>query len=518
LASGTATTPRKSTVRRPPLPRGTVAIGAGATAGTLLAVIGFGAGAMALVATGAGAVLIPLAIWARRSGSRSQRRRTARQAGQQADQGVSNLLGSLLGGNGNRRGAGGGGGGPLGRGSSTGGGRGRGGGWGPAGSGGGRRRSGAGSGGLTGGGARKAGLGGVGGRGSKAGLLGMGRSGKAGKGGWGPGAGHGRGIGQHRGRGKGAVHGRGTGGGWNPVAATGRMTRATGRGLGRAGTRANGAGYQAGGAIRRGFRQPTAGGAFKKAYRRYGKKQHHKPTVTGVVGRVLGGLGAGASASLARAAWNAAKKLGRSIKNSYVLPLPEAAQALTPATRSWGQPAGQAQPGQPPQHPVPAPAFGPEAAPPATTVPAGAGQPASTKQPVTAGQPAGASGASHTYGGNHQMSSFFPAEGHALDFQNACQKWAPPRVEGGIWHFQGSLTGFNYGLWAFANGIAAFSAQAERHLSGGLKPDMRTALAEVYRPARQAALASDKLQTIFNRVYAEDIARRQIRGGEVLNV
>ena len=74
-------TPKAAAVpKRAPIARGTYAIGATAVAGTVLAIVGAGAGAVALVATGSGAVLIPLAVWSSRSKSRTGRRSTARRS------------------------------------------------------------------------------------------------------------------------------------------------------------------------------------------------------------------------------------------------------------------------------------------------------------------------------------------------------------------------------------------------------------------------------------------------------
>jgi hypothetical protein len=73
----------RRTVKRRPIPRGTAAISGGAVAGTLLTVMYAAAGPVALVATAAGAVAIPLVIWRNRSNSRTGRRSTARRAARQ---------------------------------------------------------------------------------------------------------------------------------------------------------------------------------------------------------------------------------------------------------------------------------------------------------------------------------------------------------------------------------------------------------------------------------------------------
>jgi hypothetical protein len=77
----------RRTVKRRPIPRGTAAISGGAVAGTLLTVIYAAAGPIALVATAAGAVAIPLVVWRRRSASRTGRRATARRGARRQSRG-----------------------------------------------------------------------------------------------------------------------------------------------------------------------------------------------------------------------------------------------------------------------------------------------------------------------------------------------------------------------------------------------------------------------------------------------
>lgn len=87
-ADGTAVrrTTRR-TVKRRPIPRGTAAISGGAVAGTLLTVVYAAAGPLALVATAAGAVLIPLAVWRRHANSRTGRRAVARRGARRREGG-----------------------------------------------------------------------------------------------------------------------------------------------------------------------------------------------------------------------------------------------------------------------------------------------------------------------------------------------------------------------------------------------------------------------------------------------
>lgn len=130
-ADGTPTrrTTRR-TVRRRPIPRGTVAISGGAVVGTLLTIVYAAAGPLALVATAVGTVAIPLAVWRRHANSRTGRRSTARRGARRRENGRrgtgggwtsprSNRSGGGLGLSNPLAGLGGGGGGGRGRGSRS---------------------------------------------------------------------------------------------------------------------------------------------------------------------------------------------------------------------------------------------------------------------------------------------------------------------------------------------------------------------------------------------------------------
>jgi hypothetical protein len=68
----TTTTRARSTNanKRPPIPRGTAALAAAGTGGTLLAVVVVAAGPIAMIATAAGLVFVPVAVLARRAGAK----------------------------------------------------------------------------------------------------------------------------------------------------------------------------------------------------------------------------------------------------------------------------------------------------------------------------------------------------------------------------------------------------------------------------------------------------------------
>jgi hypothetical protein len=526
-ADGTDKPVRRTVQRRPPLARGTVAIGGTAVVGTLLAVVGFGAGAMALVATAAGTVLIPLAVWARRNNKKSGRNRSGGRGGNRRNNRGGGF--GFGGGGSGRRSSGGGMGNLFGGGGS------------------GRRTSGARSGGLgLGGGSGR-------GRGAGAGSTGGRRTGGA----WGAGAGAGRGRGTGRGAGLGLGGGRGTGrragaglgtagrrtgGAWgagrNGAAGTGR--RGLGRllgggrngaglsggrnGVGTGGRRGagigggrNGAGLGGGrnggagrgmprgsrphgwtSAVGRGARKPTAGQAFRKAARQYGKNSR-RPTLRGAVtaGLFAGGL---------RALRNPIGKVARSLRQAYTMPNPEQVGQRQVDRRqqraAQQQQAQQARQQQNGQHPVPQPAYGPNN----TPNPASAGN----------GQPTPA-GTGHNTGGTDPMYGF-PGRSHAVDFYAACAKWAPQNINGAIWDLHAALPGVCESIALITNGYSAFTKSVASNLGDGLEPAMADALAQVYSHLFTAFKASQDLVPVFAGAYAADIERAQRRGSLARNV
>lgn len=306
------------------------------------------------------------------------------------------------------------------------------------------------------------------------------------------------------GNGRGGVRGA-----WNP--------NAHARGWQRAGARSNGAGFRWGQNVRRGVQQQTAGQAFRRAYRRRGKHGHN-PTVSGYFGRVVGGLAAAIPAWAARAAWNTSKRAGRLSKkvtnkvrgrNASTTPVtstavPVQSQAGTPTTTPR-QPAPGSTSGQQ-QKPVPQPAPQPAFTPPNVPVPAPAGSPT----------PVGAGAGGSTAGGT-RMQAFPPYVG-AVDFYQLALKWTPGSDSGAVWNLEAALPLVKESVYLFANGFAKFVEHCQEDLQGGLKPHMQSSLTEVWVALKGAASAAQGLETAFNRAYADDIARKNIRGGHTTNV
>lgn len=584
VVSPDGTVRRAAVPRRPPIARGTYALGAGAIGGTLLMIIGAGAGAVAVIATAAGTVLVPLAVWARRhrnrAGSRtrrgttqrSRRTRTARSGGLSAW-----LPGG--GGGGGRRVRGAGLGAAAGRGRAAGRQAGLG-----------RALSGARSGGLTGGAGRAGNGRSAAGRVAGRGVPGTGHAGKgrtagatrtprgaavgtgrgaitgggrgrvwsprgtktagggtgkgaavgksgprlgSGKAGWkasagggkpaaaGTGKGHGVGAGKAGGKGYGAGSGSGKGqqmkgpgkkgqrggvyGTWNPNRHKRRLTRA--------GARVNGAGYRWAGALTKGAKQQTAGQAFKRAWKRTGRTGHN-PTVSGYFGRVTRGLAAAVPAWVARAAWNTAKRVGQAIKKTYTKPAPPTTNTPAPVTAAPGTTTPVASPvalgtPRPPapsrQHPVPPPAFAPNPAP-APATPAGA------PTPTRVGAGAG------TSTGGNPVTTLFPPYNAAADFYGACLKWTPGSDSGSVENLKLALPRMRDAIYLLTNGYAKVIANCEQDLQGGLEPQMRGALGEVWQPLHAAALAAGKLEAAYHQAYASREALKNVRGGHTANV
>ncbi len=585
---------RRSTTRRPPVARGTVAIGATAAAGTVLAIVTAAAGPMVLVATAAGAVLVPLAVWRRRSNSRTGRRSTARRQrgtrerrdrstrSTRSSTGGGRSGGSLLGaGSGSRGGAGrrstgrsvfG-----VGAGSSRG-----------------RGATGARSGGLLGGrsggvtrkGAWATGssrrsaaggssasrtrrdragryrrttpkvkntegglfgaLGGVAGRpaggkqpaGSKKSLPKSGyvwspnsrptpkKNSKTGKSGnTGGGAGRVTPPGARPGAaGRTTPSGGKKAAGNPPTDQVKKVKKNSKNGLGpvtwspngrtrrrRAAQHLNHGVWKMGSAFAAGVRKPTSRAAFAKAYRRYGQRGY-QPTVTGFMGRVVGGVAAAVPAWLARLAWVAAKKLAVSVRAAYSAPKQSTAEASQQSTIPIVSPGPAPVIRRARVHAPPPPAFTP-------IIPTHKRPPV---QPVGPRPRPSQVGASSTGGNRMGSQMIFPAHDAANDFWRACANWYPqgsgPNNSGAIWDVEAALPLLAESIAVFSNSFSVLINNCERTLEGGLTPGMRSALVEVWNPLQAAATQAQGLPKVFADQYATQIANRHIRGGQTLNV
>lgn len=566
--------------KRNPIPRGTYALGGGAIAGTLLLIVGFGAGAVAVIATAAGIVTVPLAVWRRRkngarSGQGRQRRsrtqRTQRTRRAQTRTGLGGWSPGGLGGGGRRSRGGSGSGSPVG--GTTGRARGRG------------ATSGTGSGGMpsltgkskgrgraatSGSGMPGLGRGAGSGRGRGAGWSpfggagggrGRGRGGRSrfghgrvrGPGGWsllGSGSGHGAKLGKGAGKGKGSTSGTkgakpavvpaggrgGARGAWNPN----RHPRALQRGA----ARVNGSGYRLGGSFGKGVRQPTAGRAFTRAYQQHGKRGHN-PTMTGKFARVAGGLSVAVPAWTARAAWNATKRIARADMRTaraayraavatyrHYRPKPVAVQPPqpTPPPNRQGVPPARPAPGgprptaRPTAQPTPPPARPAPGGPRPTARPApqptGPRPTAPPTGPAPVGNPVpvGAGAGTNSGGPNTMALTAFPPLSGIVDFYAAAQKWSPGSDDGAIWRLQAALPLMEQAMLDVTNGWSVIVKHAEEDLQGGLRPHMRGALAQVWVGLRAAAASAGELKEAFNVAYDADIARQNTKGGNVLNV
>lgn len=295
------------------------------------------------------------------------------------------------------------------------------------------------------------------------------------------------------------------------------VVRGVARGVGRGVARTNGAGFRWGQNVGRGVRQGTARQAYLRAYRRAGKHGHN-PTVTGWFGRVAGGLAAAIPAWAARLMWNASKKAGRGsklaakkAKNKYtgttapVQPVQGVNPTAAPTATSGRWPTPTPAP-QPAPVPVPQPA--------SRTAP----QPVPVRPtPAPAGTPsAGGRVGTSTAGGT--MTAAFPPAAYAYDFYAAAGKFTPGSDSGAVWRLEAALPLVADSIHLFGNGFTKFVSNCQDDLQGGLKPHMRAALTEVFKPLKDACAAADGLVPAFKKAYADDLARQATRGGHTTNV
>ncbi len=119
------------------------------------------------------------------------------------------------------------------------------------------------------------------------------------------------------------------------------------------------------------------------------------------------------------------------------------------------------------------------------------------------------------------MTTVFPPHGNAADFLNACIKWSPAAdggTEKAIWRLHDALRPMVGSIAMVANGWTQVVNNTEMALQGALHPSMRAAMVEVFNPLNVAALKAAELENVFNKVYADAIARRATVGGQALNV
>lgn len=120
------------------------------------------------------------------------------------------------------------------------------------------------------------------------------------------------------------------------------------------------------------------------------------------------------------------------------------------------------------------------------------------------------------------MVTAFPGRDIAVDFRSACAKWMPLNVNdaryGSIWTLKDALPGIRDSVYEVTNGFATVLYNCEVTLEGGLKTAMREGMVQVHKGLAAASTAAGALPDLFAKVYAEDEARRGIRGGQTLNV
>lgn len=118
------------------------------------------------------------------------------------------------------------------------------------------------------------------------------------------------------------------------------------------------------------------------------------------------------------------------------------------------------------------------------------------------------------------MTTVFPPASHAIDFFGACTKWSPAGegINGAIWHLHDAIPHMQSSLTMVLNGWAQIVTNCETGLQGAYHAPMRAAMCEVYTPLREAAVKAAELQKVFATTYADAMARRNVRGGQALNV